>query len=286
MAGAMLKLSTGLAESSLTSGLLAGTLLGSAGIIEKMARRVTRGPHAAAAAPAPPEPGGDAAAAVPDLAALESLAPGPGFRFETARDFARAYREGRTSPLQVAEHVLERTRESEERAPAMRSSSRSSATTCLAQAHEATERWQHGKPLSPLDGVPVAVKDEIRPARLTRPPSARGSCGKEPAAEDAGAWPRAAPRRRGADSARPTCTRVEIGHRRHRPEPRTHGFGRPNRLRIRGACTGRLLEAGPDRLRGAGLCPVAVRRRTVAAPSGIPASFCGRRGASSPPSGA
>jgi len=79
---------------------------------------------------------------------------GPGFKFETARDFARAYREGRTSPLQVAERVLERTRESDERDPAMRLFIAQQRDDVLVQAHAATERWQHGKPRSPLERLP------------------------------------------------------------------------------------------------------------------------------------
>jgi amidase len=33
--------------------------------------------------------------------------------------------------------------------------------TALAAAQASTERYKNGKPLGPLDGVPVAVKDEV-----------------------------------------------------------------------------------------------------------------------------
>ncbi|MBI5480642.1 MAG: amidase [Deltaproteobacteria bacterium] len=266
MAGGMLKLSAGLAESSLTGGLLAGTMLGSAGILEMRAT-----PCDEALVLQPPRlprqtPGGDAAPPVPDLAALEGLAPGPGFRFETARDFARAYREGRTSPLQVAERVLERTRESEERDPAMRLFIAQQRDDVLAQAHEATERWQHGKPLSALDGVPVAVKDEIDQRGY---PTTVGTrfLGTAPAAEDAGS---VAPLRRAGAVLIGKANMHEIGIGVTGLNPH-HGAARNpyDPTRAPGGSS-----SGPAACVGAGLCPLA-----VGADGGgsirIPASFCG-----------
>jgi Asp-tRNA(Asn)/Glu-tRNA(Gln) amidotransferase A subunit family amidase len=266
MAGAMLKLSTGLSESSLTGGLLAGTMLGSAGVYEMRAATCD-----AALALQPPglprqAPGGDAVAPFPDLAPCDGLQPGPGFRFETARDFARAYREGRTSPLQVAEKVLERARESDERDPAMRLFIAQQRDDVLAQAHEATERWQHGKPLSPLDGVPVAVKDEIDQRGY---PTTVGTrfLGKEPAAEDGGS---VAPLRRAGAVLIGKANMHEIGIGVTGLNPH-HGSAR-NPYDPAHATGGS--SSGPAACVAAGLCPVA-----VGADGGgsirIPAAFCG-----------
>jgi Asp-tRNA(Asn)/Glu-tRNA(Gln) amidotransferase A subunit family amidase len=266
MAGAMLKLSAGLAESRLTGGMLAGTMLGSAAIPEMRAATCEeplayQPPHLPRQAA-----GADSAAPAPDLAPIDGLAAGPGFRFETAHDFARAYREGRTSPLQVAERVLERTRESDERDPAMRLFIAQQREDVLAQAHAATERWQHGKPLSPLDGVPVAVKDEIDQRGY---PTTVGTSflGREAAAEDAGC---VTPLRQAGAVLIGKANMHEIGIGVTGLNPH-HGSAR-NPYDPTHATGGS--SSGPAACVGAGLCPVA-----VGADGGgsirIPASFCG-----------
>lgn len=94
----------------------------------------------------------------------EPPAPAPAvgdFRFETAHDFTEAYRAGRLSPLDVAERVLAHTAAFEAHTPPMRIFIAQDADDLRAQARASAERWRRGAPLGPLDGVPVAVKDEI-----------------------------------------------------------------------------------------------------------------------------
>ncbi len=111
--------------------------------------------------PHPPSPGpvqsGEAWAQV--AAALPRVAPGA--RLETAAEFTKAYREGTSSPVQVV-------RELEERLQVLEGGDRrmnffiARHPAELAQAAEASAtRWARGAPLSPLDGVPVVIKDEL-----------------------------------------------------------------------------------------------------------------------------
>jgi len=109
---------------------------------------------------------------------------GSGFRFESIADFARAYREGTADPNQVAEAVLKATATTEEGSRPMRLFIAQDADDLRAQAEASAKRLAKGKPLSILDGVPVAVKDELDQVPY---PTTVGTkfLGKHPAAEDA-----------------------------------------------------------------------------------------------------
>ncbi len=74
--------------------------------------------------------------------------------------FHRAYREGRWTPVDAADAFLRAWAASEQEAPALRAFTAVHAEDLRAQAEAATQRWQQGQPLSVLDGVPIAVKDE------------------------------------------------------------------------------------------------------------------------------
>lgn len=80
--------------------------------------------------------------------------------FRTAAALTAAYREGRATPRQVAERALNAAAAFDRREPAMRIFIALDAADVRAQADAATERWRAGRPLSPLDGVPIAIKDE------------------------------------------------------------------------------------------------------------------------------
>ncbi len=84
--------------------------------------------------------------------------PGDVRPFRTARDYQAAYREGRTTPSEVAERFLEAVKELN---PRLHAFIAVDAEDLLRQAKASTERWQKGEPLGPLDGVPVAIKDEL-----------------------------------------------------------------------------------------------------------------------------
>src|SRR3989449_10359907 len=67
-----------------------------------------------------------------------------------------AYRRGELTPTAVAEAYLARIGPLDGRAGAYLTVVRAQA---LAAARESEHRWRAGKPLRPLDGVPLALKD-------------------------------------------------------------------------------------------------------------------------------
>ena len=58
-------------------------------------------------------------------------------------------------------------------------------TDILSQAAESTARWKANQPIGPLDGVPVAVKDEFKVKGYTHTYGSNGKfVGTEPEEED------------------------------------------------------------------------------------------------------
>src|SRR5690606_37266882 len=84
-----------------------------------------------------------------------------GFHFLSAHDFARRYRSGELSPVQVAQRLIEAIRASNSGAKPINAVINSSEHDILSQARASEARFKAGQPLSVLDGVPVAVKDEL-----------------------------------------------------------------------------------------------------------------------------
>ena len=82
------------------------------------------------------------------------------FRFPTVADFAAAYRKGTTDPAQVIERALTSARTLDRMDPPMHTFIALDEGDVRRQAEASVRRWQKGAPLSPFDGVPVAVKDE------------------------------------------------------------------------------------------------------------------------------
>ena len=87
-----------------------------------------------------------------DLAAAGDRPPG-------LADFARAYRNGRKSPLDVLQATLDAIREADRPDPPLRAVIRTCDDRARAEATRSADRWKRGAPLSLLDGVPVLVKD-------------------------------------------------------------------------------------------------------------------------------
>ncbi|MCO5588588.1 hypothetical protein L7F22_042545 [Adiantum nelumboides] len=101
--------------------------------------------------------------------ALECLSPSSpdtnssakSFRRWTIRDYANAYMVGAVTPTMVAERFLQAIKESLEPAPGMGLFICYFEEDILKQAEASTARYKNGEALSILDGVPIAVKDEI-----------------------------------------------------------------------------------------------------------------------------
>lgn len=107
-----------------------------------------------------------------------------GFQFATVFDYAKAYRDGKTTPEEVALKLLDAIEASDSSTPPLRAMIAVNRNDVIRQAREATERIKAGKPLSIFDGVPVAVKDEVD--MLPYPTTVGTSfLGKSPAKEDA-----------------------------------------------------------------------------------------------------
>ncbi|WP_456481065.1 amidase, partial [Oceanithermus sp.] len=78
--------------------------------------------------------------------------------FHSAADFVAAYKSGKTTPEEVAERFLAAYTELNPRLHAFISVN---PDDVRAQAAASAMRWRRGEPLGPLDGVPVAIKDEL-----------------------------------------------------------------------------------------------------------------------------
>jgi Asp-tRNA(Asn)/Glu-tRNA(Gln) amidotransferase A subunit family amidase len=272
-AGPLLRAFVAAVEGPLTGSILGGQLLASAGI------PALRGAEATDAFTGRPPPaelfgavggavagggGSDPLAGLPEAAGqLEGDVP------ETAADFVAAYREGRLTPEQVATRVLEHGRAADRLDPPMRIFIAQDEGDLMGQARESAARWSRGEPLGPLDGVPVAVKDELDQHPY---PSTVGTrfLGVSPAKEDA--EPVARLRRAGALLiGKANMVEIGLGVIGHNP---AHGAVRnpydPGRL-----CGGS--SNGPAASVAAGFCPIA-----VGADGGgsirIPAAFCGQVG--------
>ncbi|XP_039015946.1 fatty acid amide hydrolase-like [Hibiscus syriacus] len=83
------------------------------------------------------------------------------FRRWTITDYSRAYSSGEITPLRVAEQFIKAVRESSTGALPMFFFISYDAEDILRQATESTLRFKRGDPKSALDGVPIAIKDEI-----------------------------------------------------------------------------------------------------------------------------
>ncbi|MFZ5475188.1 MAG: amidase [Myxococcota bacterium] len=116
----------------------------------------------------------------PDVAALIAAPHAQaGFRFPSVGDYLDAYRTGRVDPVEVARAVLAARAKHAD----LRTFIAMDEADLVAQAEASHRRWQAGEP-RPLEGVPVAVKDELD---QTPYPTTVGTAflGRSPAAADA-----------------------------------------------------------------------------------------------------
>ncbi|CAO2145738.1 unnamed protein product [Urochloa humidicola] len=98
---------------------------------------------------------------LPEPAAAVADDPAVGFRRWTVRDFHRAYCSGQTTPAMVARRFLAAVKECSGPDLNMALFISCDADDVMRQAEDSTRRYQQGAPLSAMDGVLVAVKDEL-----------------------------------------------------------------------------------------------------------------------------
>ena len=79
----------------------------------------------------------------------------------TVSDYVRAFRSGETTPTGVAEAILEAIAASDQANPPLRAVVQTDRAVVMAMASASTQRWKEGNPVSLLDGVPVAIKEEF-----------------------------------------------------------------------------------------------------------------------------
>lgn len=158
LAGGILKLFTSLVEGSL-KGLLTPSLLDSAGIAWLRKQNFEEAPTHN-----PIHFTGKMQAKATAVAKRE-LPRKPmtikGFHFTSVFDIANAYRDGSTSPEEVAKKVIESIEASNAHNPSLNAFIAYQRDDIMKQASEAAQRIKKKRPLSIFDGVPVAIKDEL-----------------------------------------------------------------------------------------------------------------------------
>jgi len=265
LVGTKLKLLAAAAESAGLGGLVYKSIAGNMGLAALREADVGNAP--AAALPILPR-GSGAAGPTPDLnAEADRQVAATGFGFDTVADLRAAYRDGSTTPTRVADRALAAIAESEANDPAMRIFFASDADEVRAQAQAASERWAKGEPCGALDGVPVAIKDEVDVAGY---PTTLGTTflGKDgPAKEDCTAVARIRAAG-GIILGKANMTEIGIGPIGLQPH---HGTARNpyDTNRLTGGSS-----AGPGAAVAAGISPI-----SLGADGGgsirNPASFCG-----------
>lgn len=112
------------------------------------------------------------------------LAPAGKQPIHTIRDYERAFTNGLVTPEDVAERFLQAADLDDQNPRPLSAFITRNREDILSQARASTKRHRTGKPLGPLDGVPVAVKDELD---MKPYPTTVGTrfLGKVPAREDA-----------------------------------------------------------------------------------------------------
>ncbi len=103
--------------------------------------------------------------------------------YPTALDYSQKYAKAEITPLEVAEQVIRNIKSSEQGEQPLRTFVALNRDDLFSQAEAATRRIKEGNSLSPIDGVPVAIKDEIDMLPF---PTTVGTAflGKQPAKED------------------------------------------------------------------------------------------------------
>ncbi|GMY12582.1 fatty acid amide hydrolase-like [Fagus crenata] len=93
----------------------------------------------------------------------KNILPGlkPSFRHWTILDYSRAYTSGEITPRMVAERFIAAVHESSNPPLQMSLFINYNAEDILRQATDSTLRYERGQPISILDGIPIAIKDEI-----------------------------------------------------------------------------------------------------------------------------
>lgn len=157
--GKMLSIFAAVAGNPLTQPLLMGSLLENGGILKLRKMQFTEDPTYFPLIIPPEHAAGPMD--TPQYAPANNRTPRDCMPFNLVRDYALAYRQGSLTPLQAAEQAIQAIAESEHTSPPLHAFSASLPEDILKQAELSTEWLRIGRPRSFLEGVPVAVKDEL-----------------------------------------------------------------------------------------------------------------------------
>jgi Asp-tRNA(Asn)/Glu-tRNA(Gln) amidotransferase A subunit family amidase len=100
----------------------------------------------------------------------------------SAAELVAAFRRRELSPLEATRAALARIAEMEPKLNAMYRVDRDGA---IEQARAAEARWEDGRPLSRLDGVPLTIKENIHTRGAPAPIGTRANDDAPPQPEDA-----------------------------------------------------------------------------------------------------
>jgi Asp-tRNA(Asn)/Glu-tRNA(Gln) amidotransferase A subunit family amidase len=145
-------------ESPLLSSALVQRLLDQTGVT---AARATPLRELPTAAPFWPPPAEHKPALAPDFLASPPATKPPALPFARARDYHEHYRSGALTPEAVGERVLRAIAAFDRLSPPLRAFIASDPDDVRKQALASAARFRKGRPLGVLDGVPVAIKDEL-----------------------------------------------------------------------------------------------------------------------------
>ena len=269
--GAPLRAFANVLENPATRGLLLGSLLKSGGITRLRALPQHRPPLYYPLEDEPTDAGRSRTRRKNDGPSAREFkacarASEPGAVFASIGDYAKAYASGSTTPSEVAERFLGALEAEAREKKSIRAFIAVDPAELRRLAAASTERHRSRSTLGPLDGVPVAVKDEVD---MIPYPTTVGTTflGASPATTDATTVARL--RAAGAlllgkaamheIGINPTGHNIHYGHARN-PYNRDHDTGGSS--------------SGPAAATAAGLCPV-----SLGADGGgsirVPAAHCG-----------
>ncbi len=116
----------------------------------------------------------------------DSTAYNPNVRYGlTFHDATRRFQDGTDSPSQYLERCIETIAQREPEIQALAASNPSGARQA---AHASTARWQTGNPLSPIDGMPIGIKDLLETRDMPTEMGCKAFKGNFPKRDNAAVW--------------------------------------------------------------------------------------------------
>ena len=147
----------------------------------------------------------------------------------TFHDAARRFTDGNDSPRAYLERCLETIAQRE---PVVKALTAINEAGARAAADASAARWKAGKPLSPIDGMPVGIKDLLETRDMPTEMGCAAMRGNFPKRDNAGVW---ALRQAGAVILAKTVTRSWAARSPGRPPilsiPRARRAARPRARR-------------------------------------------------------